>query len=65
MVMGIEGVVVEDLRVDVSREVLVAVVRARGNARGRCPECGARWPKYGRGKGPRRWRALKLGSWTT
>ena len=65
MLIGVEGVVVEDLRVDVSREVLVVVVRARRNARGRCPECGARCPKYDRGGGPRRWRALNLGSWTT
>jgi len=51
MLMGVEGVVVEDVRVDVSREVLVVVVPARRNARGRCPECGARCPKYDRGKG--------------
>ncbi len=31
MLMGVEGIVVEDLRVDVSREVLVVVVRARRN----------------------------------
>jgi hypothetical protein len=53
MLMGVDGVVVEVLRVDVSREVLVVVVRARRNARGRCPECGARCPKYDRGEGPR------------
>lgn len=64
MLVGVEGVVVEDLRVDALRHELVVVARPRSNARRRCPECGARCPKYDRGDGPRRWRALNLGSWT-
>jgi len=65
MLLGVEGVVVEDVRIDALRHELLIVARPRCNSRRRCPECGARCPKYDRGDGPRRWRALNLESETT
>ena len=59
---GIEKAVVEDGEFDEDFEVLVAHVRPRKRAGGRCGRCGRRSPAYDRGEGRRRWRALDLGT---
>jgi len=40
----------------------VVSVRPNAKARGRCGRCGRRSPRYDRGEGRRRWRALDLGT---
>ena len=60
--LGIEKAVVEDVEFDEDFEVLVAHVRPRKRAGGRCGRCGRRSPAYDRGEGRRRWRALDLGT---
>jgi transposase len=65
MLLGVGCVVMEDVRIDAFRHELVIFARPQSNSRRRCPECGARFPKCDRGVESRRWRALKLGSWTT
>ena len=60
--LGIENTVVEDVEFDEDFEVLVAHVRPRKRAGGRCGRCGRRSPAYDRGEGRRRWRALDLGT---
>ena len=42
--------------------VIIANVRPRKGARGRCPHCGRRGAKFDNGGGRRRWRALDLGT---
>ena len=59
---GVEGAVIEGVEFCEDDEVLVAHVRPRGGARGRCGRCGRRAPWYDRGEGRRRWRALDLGT---
>jgi transposase len=63
-VLGVEGVVVEGVRLDEDRDELVFEVRpaARGGRRPRCGLCGTISPLYDRGGGRRRWRALDLGT---
>jgi transposase len=60
--LGLEKTVVEGIEFDEDEELLVARVRPRARARGRCGRCGRRSPAYDRGEGRRRWRALDLGT---
>ena len=60
--LGIEKAVVEDVEFDEDEQVLVAHVRPRKRAGGRCGRCLRRSPAYDRGEGRRRWRALDLGT---
>jgi len=60
--LGVEKTVVESVEYDEDEQVVVACVRPRRAARGRCGECGCRAPWYDRGEGRRRWRALDLGT---
>jgi transposase len=60
------SVVLEGVEFDPEAEQVVASVRLRRNARRCCGVCGRRAPGYDRGRspqaGPRRWRALDLGT---
>jgi transposase len=60
--LGVEKTVVEDIVFDEDEQLLVAHVRPRVRARGRCGRCERRSPAYDRGEGRRRWRALDLGT---
>jgi transposase len=60
--LGVEKTVIEGMEFDEDDQVLVAHVRPRKRARGRCGRCGRRSPAYDRGEGRRRWRALDLGT---
>ncbi len=59
--LGVEKTVVEEVEYD-EDEQLVAHVRSRARARGRCGRCQRRAPAYDRGEGRRRWRALDVGT---
>lgn len=59
---GLERTVVEGIDFDESVEALVVMVRPVAKARDRCGRCGRRCPRYDRGQGRRRWRALDLGT---
>jgi transposase len=60
--LGVEKAVVEDVEFDEDEQLLVAHVRPRRSAGGRCGRCRRRSPAYDRGEGRRRWRALDLGT---
>jgi transposase len=60
-VLGLERTVVESVDFDEEIGAVVASVRPRKGARGRCGRCGRRSPWFDRGEGPRRWRGLDLG----
>lgn len=60
-VLGLERAVVEGVGFDEGDAAVVVSVRARKGARGRCGRCGRRAPRYDRGEGRRRWRALDVG----
>jgi len=60
--LGVNGTVVENVVLDEDAEVVVASVRARKGARGRCGNCRRKCPGYDHGEGRRRWRALDLGT---
>ncbi|MDP3892133.1 ISL3 family transposase [Nocardioides sp.] len=60
--LGVENTVIEEIEFDEDSELVVAHVRPRRVARGRCGRCGARASWYDHGEGRRRWRALDLGS---
>ena len=60
--LGVDKTVVEWVEFDETQQLLVARVRPRRGARGRCGRCGRASPGYDRGEGPRRWRALDLGT---
>ena len=60
--LGIEKAVIEDVEFDEDFEVLVAHIRPRQRAGGRCGRRGRRSLAYDRGEGRRRWRALDLGT---
>ncbi|WP_241980602.1 transposase, partial [Cryobacterium sandaracinum] len=60
--LGVDKTVVEDLNLDPVAGVLVASVRPTGSARHRCGVCLKRCPRYDRGAGRRRWRALDAGT---
>lgn len=57
-VAGVEGAVVEGVRLDEARDAVVVSVRPRSGARRRCGACGAPSPGYDGGAGRRRWRTL-------
>ena len=60
---GLTRSVVEDVWFeDASGVVVVVSVRPNAGARNRCGRCGRRSPRYDRGEGRRRWRALDLGT---
>jgi transposase len=60
--LGVERAVVEEIEFVEDEQLLVAHVRPRRRARGRCGRCGRRCPGYDAGEGRRRWRALDLGT---
>ncbi len=60
--LGVEQAVVEDVELDEDEQVLVACVRPKKTARGRCGRCGSRSAWYDHGEGRRRWRGLDLGT---
>jgi transposase len=62
-VVGVEGVVVEDVSVEGDGEAceIVVSVRVKGSRRA-CGRCGRRRPGYDGGGGRRRWRGLDLGT---
>lgn len=62
-VLGVDRrTVIEEITFDEDEELVVADVRPRTGARGRCGRCGRKAPWYDRGEGRRRWRALDLGT---
>ncbi len=63
-VLGVEGAVVEDVRLEAHKgeDVLVVTVRSGWRQRGRCGLCRRRCPGFDQGGGLRRWRALDLGT---
>jgi transposase len=61
--LGLQRAVVEEVGVGDEGEVVVAV-RPDWRERDRCGECRRRCPRYDRGDGYRRWRALDLGTTT-
>jgi len=54
--------VVEAVDFDDAAQAVVVSVRPNAKARGRCGRCSRRSPRYDRGEGRRRWRALDLGT---
>ncbi|NED98537.1 ISL3 family transposase, partial [Phytoactinopolyspora alkaliphila] len=60
--LGVEKTLVDGVEFDGDLGVLVAYVRPRVGERGRCGVCRRRCPRYDAGEGPRRWRALDLGT---
>jgi transposase len=60
--LGVENTVIEDVEYDEAAAILVAHVRPRRPAKGRCGVCGRRGSWYDRGEGRRRWRGLDLGT---
>lgn len=61
-VLGLERTVVESVDFDEGAGAVVAAVRPRKEARGRCGRCGRRSPWFDHGEGTRRWRSLDLGA---
>jgi transposase len=59
--LGVDRTVVEKVELDPETDAVVAHVRPRNGARGRCGRCGRRAGWYDRGDGRRRWRALDAG----
>jgi transposase len=59
---GLTRTVVEGVDFDDAVGAVVVSVRPAAKARDRCGRCGRRSPKFDRGEGRRRWRALDLGS---
>jgi transposase len=60
--LGVEKTVVEGIGFEEEAGLLVAHVRPRKGARGRCGRCQRRAPAFDRGEGRRRWRGLDLGT---
>jgi transposase len=60
--LGVERTVIEGIEFEEDDDLLVASVRPRKGARGRCGRCGRKASWYDRGEGRRRWRALDLGT---
>jgi transposase len=58
--LGLQRAVVEDVFID--QGVVVVRARADWRERGRCGVCRRRCPGFDLGRGPRRWRALDLGT---
>ena len=59
---GLARTVVEGVGFDDHLDAVVVSVRPVARARNRCGRCGRRAPRYDRGEGRRRWRALDLGT---
>lgn len=63
--LGVQGAIVENVEAEEDDEgdpaALVVEVRLPKREAGRCGICRRRSPRYDRGEGPRRWRALDLG----
>ncbi|HET8601048.1 MAG TPA: ISL3 family transposase, partial [Segeticoccus sp.] len=59
--LGVERTVIEDVELVEDEQVLIAHVRPKKGARGRCGRCQRRAPWYDHGEGRRRWRGLDLG----
>jgi len=59
---GLTRSVVEDVSFEDASGAVVVSVRPNARARNRCGRCGRRSPRYDRGEGRRRWRALDLGT---
>lgn len=62
VLLCVQNTVVEDVEFDETAQVLVAHVRPRRAAAGRCGLCGARARWYDQGRGRRRWRTLDMGT---
>lgn len=60
--LGVEQTVVMNVRLDEEEGVLIARVRPHRRQRNKCGHCGVRRGRYDNGDGPRRWRALDLGT---
>jgi transposase len=60
--LGLAQTVIEAVTFDEDADAVVAAVRPRKGARGRCGRCGQRASWYDRGEGRRRWRGLDLGA---
>ena len=58
---GLDHAVVEGVDYDEAAGAVVVSVRPAAKARSRCGRCGRASPRYDRGAGRRRWRALDLG----
>lgn len=63
--IGVEGLVVEEVGFDEAEEAIVVSVRPRKAKKRRCGICRRRCPGYDQGEGRRRWRALDLGTTKT
>lgn len=63
--LDVETTVVESIRFDEDEGVLIARVRPQRRQRNTCGRCGRRRGRYDNGDGPRRWRALDLGTLPT
>lgn len=59
--LGLVQTVVEQVVVDDEKGAIVVSVRPTKGARHRCGHCRRRSPRYDRGEGRRRWRALDVG----
>jgi len=60
--LGLTRTVVEGVDFDDLANAVVVSARPAASARGRCGRCGRRSPRFDRGEGRRRWRALDLGT---
>lgn len=59
--LGLVHTVIEGIDEDVAADAVVVRVRPRKKQTRRCGRCGRRAPRYDRGEGRRRWRALDAG----
>jgi transposase len=59
---GLSRTVVEGVSFDEDADAVIVSVRPAARAGGRCGRCGQRSPRFDRGEGRRRWRALDLGT---
>jgi transposase len=59
---GLDRAVVEGLDFDETTVALIVAVRPNAKVANRCGRCQRRSPRYDRGEGRRRWRALDLGT---
>lgn len=60
--LGVENTVIEAIEFSDVEDIVIAHVRPRRAARGRCGRCGTRAAWYDHGEGRRRWRSLDLGT---